>query len=352
MMAFLNAFSQFVTLIPFLLGRQLLRDLEDNRDILVVLVAAGLLVPLPMLVEIRLSPQLNYWIYGYYPSQFAQSFRFGGYRPAVFIGHGLPVAFLIATTVIAATALLRVQGRLFRMSQTAITAYLAIILVLCKTLGAFLYAAVLAPLVHWTRPKLQLRIAVILATIALLYPLLRTADLIPTNALVAAARTISEDRALSLQYRFDSEKQLLDRASERITFGWGRFGRSRIYSQETGQDLVFTDGLWVLLLGGFGLVGFMAAFGLLALPIYRAAHTAGFAQLPSEKVFLAALALIMTANMVDLLPNSTLTPWSWLLAGALLGRAESIRESARILTAHQSREYLAGTRTDRRVGFK
>jgi hypothetical protein len=318
-------FTQFIVLIPFLLGRELLRNAENNKEILIALVLAGLLYSVPMLIEIRLSPQLHNWIYGYFPSQFAQTYRFGGYRPVVFMGHGLLVAFFTATTVMAATALLCVQKRLFRLPMLAITMYLAVLLILCKSFSALIYGIVLAPLIRWTRPRFQLGVAVVFATLALLYPLLRTADLVPTNAFVNIVSTVSEDRASSLQYRFDSEKQLLDRASERVTFGWGRFGRSRIYSKETGQDLVFTDGLWVLLLGGFGLVGFFAEFGLLTLPIYRAASAIRFAPSFHEAAFLAALALIMAANLIDLLPNSTLNPWSWLLAGALLGRAERLR---------------------------
>jgi hypothetical protein len=36
----------------------------------------------------------------------------------------------------------------------------------------------------------------------------------------------------------------------------------------------------------------------------------------------AALALILAVNLIDLLPNSGLTPITWLLAGALAGRLE------------------------------
>lgn len=35
------------------------------------------------------------------------------------------------------------------------------------------------------------------------------------------------------------------------------------------------------------------------------------------------MALILVFNLFDLLPNSPLTPMTWLLAGALLGHAES-----------------------------
>src|SRR5262249_35225398 len=45
---------QFIILIPFFLGRQLLRNSRDNEEILRVLAIAGLLYSLPMLFEIRM----------------------------------------------------------------------------------------------------------------------------------------------------------------------------------------------------------------------------------------------------------------------------------------------------------
>ena len=47
--------------------------MADSEEILRVLIIAGLVYSVPMLFEIRLSPQLHNWIYGYYPSQFVQA---------------------------------------------------------------------------------------------------------------------------------------------------------------------------------------------------------------------------------------------------------------------------------------
>jgi hypothetical protein len=168
----------------------------------------------------------------------------------------------------------------------------------------------------------------ILATFAASYPLLRTADLVPTNYMVEAARYGSDDRADSLQFRFDHEKQMLDRASQRIMFGWGRWGRSRVYD-DWGNDISVTDGRWAITLGQFGIVGFLAEFGLLALTVFRAARVLKFAETERDSIFLGALALIIAINMIDLLPNASLSPWTWLLAGTLLGRAEALRGTAR-----------------------
>jgi hypothetical protein len=299
-----------------------------------------LLYSLPMLFEMRMSPQLNLWVYGYYPSDFNQEIRDGGFRPMVFMGHGLAVAFFSMTSLVAAAALWRVKIRVLRLPPANIAVYLGGVLILCKSVAPLLYGAVLVPLVSWTSARLQLRIAVIFATIALAYPLLRSADIVPATTMVEMARLISTERANSLQVRFDQDQQLMERASQRPLFGWGRFGRSRIYD-EYGKDISLTDGRWTITLGQFGLFGFVAEFGLLALPIFRAASALRYAETPPDKTLLAALALILAINVIELLPNSSLSPWTWLLAGALLGRAEALhglrrkRESLNSLLSSQ-----------------
>ena len=69
--------AQFVTLIPFFLGRQFLRNPTDLQRILEILVLAGLIYSVPLLFEIRFSPQLHSWVYGYAPTDFIQEVREG-----------------------------------------------------------------------------------------------------------------------------------------------------------------------------------------------------------------------------------------------------------------------------------
>lgn len=316
--------SQFVFLLPFFLGRQFLRNAADSAEILHVLTIAGFLYSIPILFEVRFSPQLHYWFYGYSPSSFFMEMRGGGFRPMVFMGHGLLASFFMMTAVLAATALWRARAR-FAAVPAITAAYLSVVLVLCKSLGSLLYGLALVPVVALTPPRLQLRIAVLLAAITLLYPMIRMADLVPTRFVYDWARSISKDRADSLQVRFDQERQLLNRASQRLIFGWGRYGRSVIYDPESGKITSLTDGLWIITIGQFGIFGFLAEFGILAFPIFSAAAALRYTDWAQDRVFLAALALIIAVNMIDLLPNATITPWTWLLAGALLGRAEALR---------------------------
>jgi hypothetical protein len=327
--------SQLVTLIPFVLGRQFLRNAADTKEILRVLVVASLIYSLFSFFEIRFSPQLHAWMYGYFPTEgdwFAEQQRGGGFRPAVFLGHGLLVAFFISTGVIAAAAFWRTKTQLvhsFRLRASVVTVYLGVLLVFCKTASALFYGAFLFFVVYFTKPKIQLSFAVMLTTFALLYPTLRSAGLVPIDtAMELADSWFGPERAGSLEARLVNEEALLERASQRFLFGWGTYGRGFIYD-DNGNLVYAPDGYWVITIGAFGFLGFLAVFGLLSLPIFVAARAVKFAETFADKVFLSALALIVAVNIFDLLPNSSIRPWTWLLTGALLGRSERLRQRAR-----------------------
>jgi hypothetical protein len=302
------AVAQLIFFLPFFLGRQFLNGSEDIAEVLRVMVVAGLAYSLPMLFEVRMSPQLHTWIYGYFPTDFVQQIRDGGFRPVVFLGHGLLVAFFAMTTTVAAASLWRTQTRIGRLALGGITAYLSFVLLLCKTASAVMYGAVLVPLVRSANPRLQLRLASVLLVIALAYPMLRVAHLFPTASFLEVAGAVNADRGESLKTRFDQEDRLLDHAWQRPWFGWGRFGRNRVYDADTGIDTSITDGAWIITMGVFGLVGFVAEFGLLGLAVFRAATALKFAPTTREGEYLAALALIVAINIVDLLPNSSISP--------------------------------------------
>src|SRR6266446_1644385 len=287
--------AQLITLIPFFLGRRFFRSGAEIEGVLRVLVIAGLVYSIPSLFEVRLSPQLHTLIYGYFPHMFEQQMRDGGFRPVVFMGHGLLVAFFICITTVAATVFWRTNTqamRTVRLPASGITTYLGVVLVLCKTASATLYTALLVPLVLFAKPRMQLSVAVLLTSVALLYPVLRSVDLVPTSMILDWAGSINSDRERSLEVRFTNEDQLLQRASQRFLFGWGRYGRSFIYD-ENGYETSLTDGTWIITLGEFGFIGFLASFGLLALPVFAAARSVSFGESNTDKLFLSALALIM-----------------------------------------------------------
>src|SRR5260370_21394485 len=263
--------SQTIGLIPLILGRQLIRSTENVSEVFHALVVGALLYYVPILIEIRMSPQMSVWVYGFSASSFVNEMRYGGYRPVVFMSNGLILAFFVMTAAVAAVTLWRTGVKIGRWSAGAAASFLGVVVVLSKSAGALLNCAVLVPLVLLTKAKTHARVAVALAVLALAYPVLKANDLFPDHALISVAKAINDERAQSLETRFDQEAILLEHSSQRFLFGWGRFGRNRVYDS-TGKDTTITDGLWIITITTFGLVGFLAEFGLLAFPVCKAAR--------------------------------------------------------------------------------
>ena len=73
--------QQLFLMLPFFLAREILRSEAAIREILLALVIAGGIYALPMLWEVRFSPQLHTQLYGFFQHDFAQAMRDGGFRP-------------------------------------------------------------------------------------------------------------------------------------------------------------------------------------------------------------------------------------------------------------------------------
>lgn len=336
--------NQAILLVPFFLARQFLASAQGLRELLLALVIAGLIYSLPVMLEARLSPQLNVWVYGFFQHDFSQALRFGGYRPFVFLYHGLWVAFLMLTTVMAALALARHEGAQTRPRNLVIVLYLLVMLVLCRSLGPLVYAVAVLPLLAFAGPRFLLRLSYGLAAIVLLYPILRGTGVFPVDTLLDYAALIDADRAGSLAFRFHHEEALLERAAEKALFGWGGWGRGLIFDPFSGALTSVADGRWVIVIGQFGWIGYIVEFGLLSLPLMLLAFQAHRLADTAISPWLAPLALILAINMVDLLPNATLIPFTWLLAGALLGHAEALLVQGRnpAPSAERGRKAAAG----------
>lgn len=322
--------EHLMAVVPLLLGRRYLASAEAHRAMLVAFALGGLAYALPILIEIRLSPQLHAWIYGFFPHAFDQQIRSGGFRPVVFLGHGILVAGFVAAALVAALALWRGTEGSRRQAWIALAGGLAVLLVLCKTLGALVLGLAGGVLVALGGHGMVRLAALCMAITVLAYPALRASGTMPVSSIVAMVEQIRPERAQSLQFRLDNEDILLDRAALRPAFGWGGWDRNRVFDA-WGNDITTTDGRWIITLGRFGWTGYLAEFGLLTLGLILLAGPLG----RSMPFASGALAVVLAINLVDLVPNASLTPLSWLIAGALLGAAEA-RQRTRSSTSSTS----------------
>ncbi|GLS85403.1 hypothetical protein GCM10010873_03760 [Cypionkella aquatica] len=318
--------NQFIALLPFLLARRYLGNPAGMRAVIEALVLAGLWYSVPMLIEARFSPQMNVWVYGFFQHDFFQTIRQGGYRPVVFLPHGLWVAFFALMVVLAAMVRLRDTTSELRPKALLIALYLAFMLYVCKSAGVAVYALCLTPLVLLANWRLQVLAAAAIAVLVISYPVLRGLHLVPVEQIVNFANGFSADRAGSLQFRIDNEELLLARAQEKALFGWGGYGRAFLHDPITGQMTTIADGAWVIVMGTYGWMGFIAEFGLTSLPILLLGREALSRYAAPFNRYSAGLALILAANLFDLLPNATHIPFTWLMVGGLLAEAERMRQ--------------------------
>lgn len=329
--------NNWIYALPLLMGRRYLSEVDQHRTLLRVFIIATAAYSVLMLIEIQISPQLHRMVYGYFPHMFAQSVRFGGYRPMVFLGHGLLIALLTGMALIAAATMWRATASSAATSLTKgryalATVSFAVMLVLNKSIGAIVTGFGAVCVVLLAGKRTQMTIAALIAVSVLFYPILRGGGFVPTASILQIADTVN--KAGSLGVRFSNEDALLEKAEQRLLFGWGGWGRSRVYDDESGRDVSITDGAWIIIIGGQGWIGYLSRFGLLCLPIlflWRARKADDF---PMET---AGLCMVMAMNLADLIPNAGLRPITWLIAGALLGAAERRATMAAVLPRDRAR---------------
>lgn len=306
--------------IPYLIGRVYFSDAEGLRELALGIVFGGLVyVPL-CLWEIRMSPLLHDWVYGFHQHLFSQSFRGGMYRPTVFMRHGLMVGMWMSTACLMSLhsrQMGRKQG-LFGLPVWVETSALVVTLVLCQSWAAtaffFIGAAVRFTSAHsrkaWT-------VAALLC-IPVVYVSLRAGNTWTGDSLVSSVRQLSDDRAESIAFRFESEKVLAARALEQPVFGWGGWGRNFAPRDEEGELMAVADGTWIRVFGEYGFVGLVALFGLLILPVGR--FIARFRPRTWRDPALAAaatLSISLALYSIDSLVNDMINPIFVLIAGGL-----------------------------------
>lgn len=308
-----------VALVPFWLGLRYLNSQAGHRAILDAFAFGGLVYTLPALLEVRLSPQLHTWVYGFFPADFVQHIRAGGFRPVVFLNHGLMVGIFFCLSIISTAILFREARRERRLAFPWLAAmlWLLLVLYLSKSLGALIIAVPSALIVLLLGARLQVAFSVVVAFVVMFYPMLRGAGWIPVNAVYELALSIDEERAASLKFRLDNEDVLLTKANLKPLAGWGSWGRNSIFDPDTGRMTSITDGIWLIFIGVYGWLGYIGRFGLLTVPIlFYALRRKSL----GPSLITPGLTVLLAAMLIDLLPNAGLVNYVWLTAGAVAGR--------------------------------
>ena len=326
--------------LPYLIGRVYFNNLFALRELAIGIFIGGL-VYIPLCIfELKMSPQLHFLAYGQHAhADFRQAMRSGGYRPTVFMAHGLMVSLWMASATLIG-AWLFFSGNLKRLGGIPVALLgvpLFMVTLASKSMASLLLmVGGLAALYFASMSRARWPIILLIA-VAPTYMTVRATGIWDGTNLISLLTTVAgEDRAQSLELRFDNENQLTARALEKPIFGWAGWGRSRVYDRY-GKDISITDGQWVIAIGQHGLVGLLAFTTALLLPVWLTLKRFPIRYWAHPQVApAAAMAMVLLIYMIDNLLNAMINPVFMLAAGALAG--QSIDATRSIVMQKQQRK--------------
>ncbi len=315
--------------VPYFVGRQYFNSFEKVCDLAGLFVVAGLIYMPLCLYEVRMSPQLHIRVYGFFQHDFGQTARFGGFRPMVFMQHGLALSLFLVAALLVGIVLYRsgdmreLPGSVWRKYPKLYPALLLLLTmttILSKSTGALaLGTAGLAAMAISARWRMAWPLVVLLL-VAPLYITARVsgtwtgADLVPL-----LEESIDEDRAGSFLFRQKNEDLLMERAFEGPVWGWGGWGRNFVLDK-FGKVQTVPDGLWIIALGVRGLPGLIALFSALLLPVARYLWLQPVGLWYRPRIAPAtACAVVVVLYMIDNLMNDMHNHVFLLMGGALAG---------------------------------
>ena len=300
------------------------------RELAVGIAIGGIIWVLPCLYEIRMSPTLLSTVYGI--SRF-EGTRLGSWRPFVFFSTGLELGMWMTAASLSAVWLwwcgsLKRPGPI--RSDRLVLPILLITTFFCRATGAL--ALLIAGLtILWLGTRFGTKL---LLCALLLAPPLYYAVRIPNSGrgddLVQFIRTyINKERAESLSFRFQCENLLVKKALIQPAFGWAGWGGNRVIDED-GRDSTPTDGMWIIYLGFYGLVGLITWTTMLLLPSWLfVLRTPARQWRDPTGSPMAAMATLLGLYMVDCLANGFMNLSYVVAAGGLASTASTLDKSRR-----------------------
>jgi hypothetical protein len=320
----------YTCVIPFVVGRAIFRTREDAKLLLRAFQIGALLYVPGIVIEIALSPQLHNWVYGFAQHDFIQTIRAGGYRPMVFMSHGLGLTLFVAAAVLAGNVLTLARlPTIGRLRGRYVSVVLLIVLLGCKSVGAAVLAFFFTGVLHFMAPRWQLRVLVALSLLVIAYPVSRATDVFPHRALISLTKDlVGTERAQSLEFRFENEEYLSAHAAKKPIFGWGRYRRNMLFeSPWRDEPTSIGDGYWINLYGIRGAVGFLSFFALMLTPVFFLRQRLTWLRSIEDRYLLVGLTCMLMMYTLDLLPNGLFTNFPVFFAGALMGLIRGITEA-------------------------
>jgi hypothetical protein len=194
-----------------------------------------------------------------------------------------------------------------------------LMVVASRSAGAILLSGIAAPIAMFGSVKLQRRFCMVLAAITIGYPILFATGNFPTDELIDFGYSLSQERGVSIEDRFEQELLMTDKVSQRPVFGWGAYSRSHEFDPITREDITVIDGEWLVVFSERGAVGFFAWFGMYLSSLwvlFRRFHDLPHG--PARSLMCSACILVAMMS-VEMIFNSGGSNPQFFFAGVLYG---------------------------------
>ena len=310
--------------IPYLAGRFYINSVDKLRDLCIAIVVGGLIYMPLCLYEIRMSPQLSNMIYGFFPHDFSQHFRYGGFRPIVFMQHGLMVSMWMAVTTTAAFWLWR-GGEMKHIKGIPFSFFIIALIVttiLCKSANGWIALALGFSgyfVFRFFKSSLPIRLLLLLIPF---YILLRiSGGLSGVDVEAMASRVFDAERTGSLTIRLLQEDLFVEKALQRPILGWGGYNRGWPVDEETGKmQIGMIDSLWLITFSSRGFIGIFSMFAMMLIGPWLALQAIQQQKYSTDlfQIEPVLLSLIVILFLIDCLMNGMINPVFILVSGALV----------------------------------
>jgi hypothetical protein len=307
--------------LPYWLGRIYFFERDALRDLAWGIFIGGLLYIPFCWFEIFNGPYLHWYAYGIYPDAAKYAYRLGGWRPLVFMQHGLMVALWM--TLASVCGVILYLGGAFqewkRWRGIAGVSALVVTTFALRSVNAWALLAFTLVLLAVSTRMQRAWLLWLTDAVIFLYLGLRVTGLWYAFEVAHAVGAILGEKKESLLFRFVNEIQIAEPARLQPLWGWGRWGRACI-GREGGLPVLTPDSVWIAALGQQGFGGFFAILGVLFLPtLLFSVRAAPKTWLTREIAPVTACAFVVLIFALDSLANAMLIPASLIATGGIVG---------------------------------
>lgn len=320
LMGGLRAFSYQVLAwgVPYLLGRVYFSDNESMLLAAKACVLAGLCYVPICLFEFFFGPQLYAFFYGYEPYRWTGAERYIGFRPVGFLEDGNQLGIWMAAAALTSVCLWarRLSTRILRLPGAFVAGVLGATTILCQSVGSIILFLILIPL-GLIRRRVILQVVVsVLILITIFFASFRMFNVVSLRSLAKENHTIhsvvvdlSRLGRQSFAWRLARDESDVSIALQSPVFGsgqwnWWQKGELRPW------------GLWILVLGMYGLTGLVAVGLLQLLPLIRIIWLASGERTETTQLRLILAGIILMTAVDNLFNGAMILPYL-LIIGAL-----------------------------------